>query len=244
MNLESGRIDRNKCRNTSNLMKHHIFQNKSILKILIFCLPVFILLSGSAFAIEDTLIEKDTGRLNSKHNFEISAVYNYFEYSEPEVDIDITGFMAGIKGKYTFCSTTGFIFSAELEYTYGLNTEYDGATWAGTPLNEDSKDWIVEPRLLTGGRLKLDEHFIINPYFGLGARYWHNDIDGSGSYRRKTEYLYLPVGTNVTYKVSENFKWGVNLEFDIFLWGQNRSYLSDSDPGFNDVKLDQDSGYG
>ena len=152
--------------------------------------------------------------------------------------------MLGISGKYTFRGQKGFIISADIEYTSGLNTEYDGATWGGTPVVEDSYDWIFESRLLAGGEVKLPGDFDLRPYIGLGLRYWHNDVEGAGSYQRKMDYWYIPIGTAVTKKVSENFRWGVAIEYDLFLLGHNRSYLSDVNPRFNDVDMRQSSGYG
>ncbi|MFH2045231.1 MAG: hypothetical protein ABIK92_08795 [Pseudomonadota bacterium] len=242
MNRKSVTIKWGKCGNGNSFIKHYLFQQRILFKTLILFVSTFIMLSSTSFATQKTLAGKDANRLQSGHSFEIGPVFNYFEYKES--DVDWTGNMAGVMGKYTYCSPTGFIFSAELEYTQDLDVEYDGQTQSGTPVKEDSKVWIVEPRLITGGRLQINKHSIINPYFGLGYRYWYDNIEGVGSYKRITEYLYLPIGTNFTHKVSENFKWGITLEFDFFLWGRNKSYLSDVDPGFNDLKLDQDSGYG
>jgi len=199
-----------------------------------------LLISASAAAFAD-----DTVQARSNHYFQAGIIQNYFEYIEPgDPDIEISGYMVGISGKYTFRCQKGFIISADFEYTYGLNTKYDGTTWDGTPVAEDSYDWIFESRLLAGFEVKLPGDLDLRPYAGLGLRYWYNDVEGAGSYLRKTDYWYIPIGSAVTKKVSESFSWGVGVEYDFFLQGHNRSYISDVNPRFNDVDLRQSSGYG
>jgi hypothetical protein len=217
----------------------YIYSAERILLPKIFLRALLILLiSSAAFA-------GDTGESGSNHYFQAGIVGNYFEYKEPgNIDVEISGLMAGISGKYTYRGRKRFVFSAEVEYTSDIDTEYDGATWGGTPVAADSDDWIIESRLLAGGEANPAGDFSIKPYTGLGIRYWYNDIEGAGSYRRVSDYWYIPVGALFTYKVSENFRWGIALEYDLFLLGHIRSYLSDVNPGYNDVDLYQTSGYG
>lgn len=243
MNRKSVIIKLGKCGNGNSSIKHYLFQRRILFKTLIIYVSTFIMLSSTSLATQEVLSDKDTNRLESGHSFEIGPVFNYFEYTEKH--LEISGCMAGVMGKYTFTTSTGFVFSAELEYTDDINTENDYRAQDGTTYpTEDSKDWIVEPRLLMGGKLNISKYTTINPYIGVGYRYWHDDFDGAGSYKTITEYIYLPIGTNFSHKVSENFKWGINLEFDVFLWGRNKGYYSDSDPGYKDYTFDQDSGYG
>lgn len=188
----------------------------------------------------------------SQHHFELSLVGNYFEYEEPGIDVKIDGFMYGVIGSYTHHDKNKLMVNASLELSHG-DLEYDGWISDGfrVPAKDDTRDWIVEGRFLVGHDCFLRvprgyRRHLITPYIGLGIRYWHNDIEGYGGYEREVRYWYLPIGIKTNSCLSDHWQWRMNAEYDFFLGGRVKSYLSDVDPGFNDPAVDQDfaEGYG
>ncbi len=184
-----------------------------------------------------------------EHNFAIGLVTTYFDYDEPKV-MEEDGFMYGVVGGYTYHGINKLMINASLEYSSG-DLDYDGETWDGTPVREDTDDWIVECRFLVGhdyvlrGSMGYRKH-LITPFIGIGYRYWNDDIDGIGGYEREVEYLYSPIGLKTVSLLSDNWKWGISIEYDFFWGGKVKSHLSDAVPGLNDPEVDQDfaDGYG
>jgi hypothetical protein len=181
------------------------------------------------------------------HDYGISANVSYFYYEEDTVDMEIDGPMIGIAGHYGFHNAYNpVMLGVQGELCYG-STDYDGAIQAGadrTPVTRDSDDIIVELRGLTGLYFEPEPDLLLTPYLGLGYRYWHNDIEGTGSYTREIQYFYLPVGLELTLRL--NAKWCMRLttEGDYLLSGKVDSELSDVLTGFNDTTNKTDAGDG
>jgi hypothetical protein len=110
--------------------------------------------------------------------------------------------------------------------------EYDGATFAGTPLKQTTDDYVREYRAL----FYLNGP-IFSPYLGYGQRYWRNDL--VISYVRDTTYFYFPIGIEAKWLF---FFFGA--EYKSFLGGENKSFMSDTGGGRRDVKMDQENGRG
>lgn len=208
-------------------------------------------LFASGLAVADDMVPPvadDMVPIASQDNFEFSLIGNYFEYQEPDVDVKVDGFMYGVIGSYTHHDKNKLMVHASLELSGGT-LEYDGQTWGGTPVKEDTLDWIVEGRFLVGhdyflgGPIGYRRHFI-TPYIGLGLRYWYNDTEGSGGYAREVRYWYFPIGMKINGRLSDHWKWRINAEYDFFLGGRVKSHFSDVHPGFNDPVVDQDLGEG
>jgi hypothetical protein len=177
----------------------------------------------------------------TRHDFSIGAELNAFAYEESGIDLE--GPMYGVVGRYAFHHARGLMAGVEASYTYG-ETEYDGQTWGGTPVKEDSEDYIFEWRGLVGWDFRVDPNFSVTPYTGFGARYWNNDVEGRGSYERETAYAYSPLGVVMNVAVGGGWKLAFTFEYDLFWGGTNESHLSDVDPGFNDPEFEQEDGYG
>jgi len=85
-----------------------------------------------------------------------------------------------------------------------------------------------------------------SPFIGLGYRRLLDDSGGSVSstgafaYDRLSEYFYAPIGTifNASDKVT------IKAQYNLFIAGQQTSYLSDFSGGLNDLENDQNSGWG
>jgi len=197
----------------------------------------FFVLSAVAFA-------DDTKSIAPKHSFGIGLETMYFDYEEDSVDMEEDGFMYGLIGDYTYHGDDKLMLKASLEYAAGNDLDYDGKTWDGTPVKEDTDDWIVECRGLIGYDYVLNGKNLITPFVGIAYRYWNDDIGGIGGYEREIEYWYSPIGIRTVSPLSDKWTWGISAEYDLFWSGKVKSHLSDVDSGLNDPEVDQDFGDG
>jgi len=182
-------------------------------------------------------------------SFEIGPEFYSFEYEEPGVMKEEGEFFGVTLGftTHTLAASLpykkgGFMFRGEARLAYG-QVDYEGATWGGTPLIiEDIDDFALEGRLLFGGDF-LAGNTLNTIYGGPAYRYLSDDLsEYAGGYLRESNYFYIPVGYEFDSTYKAGWSIGFNIEYDIFIWGVQRSHLSDV--GLNDVDNDQDSGFG
>jgi hypothetical protein len=176
------------------------------------------------------------------NTFEIGFDTKYFDYEEDGY-MEEDGWMYGIIGKYIYHGNNGLMFKTSLSIVFG-ETDYDGQTQSGTLVRADADDWIFEWRGVIGKDYRLTGGSILTPFTGIGYRYWNNDIDAPGGYEREIQYWYLPIGVKSISPLIKNWTWGVSMEYDLFLGGEVKSYLSDIHPAYNDPENDQDFGDG
>lgn len=67
---------------------------------------------------------------------------------------------------------------------------------------------------------------------------------GASGYERESNYVYVPFGVKTNTPLSGPWAWGVNVEYDLFVQGTQKSHLEDVSPALNTVKNDQKDGYG
>lgn len=176
----------------------------------------------------------------AKHTFELAPEISYIKYEEPGV-MKEKGVMYGINGSYTYHNN--IMLKAEGRYTSG-KVDYDGS---GTINNVD--DYMWEFRGLGGYDFLASETSVLTPYIGIGYRYLNDDssamISSTGAlgYEREISYLYAPVGVELLTKLQNNWSVGAKLEYDFFLDGTVKSHLG-AIPGYYDIEMDQDDGYG
>ena len=177
-------------------------------------------------------------------SFKIGLESGYHEYREPGV-MEETGMLTGLVGSYVYHNNNGVMANASLRLGYGV-LEYEGRTWGGAPLKLDAVNSVVELRGLVGYDHELKDDCFITPFMGIGYRYLNNDTNYTGGYEREIEYLYVPIGISTNSPLSEGWRWGVNMEYDLFLGGKVVSHLSDVHPAYNNLENDQDfmDGYG
>ncbi|MDM8555229.1 autotransporter domain-containing protein [Desulfococcaceae bacterium HSG7] len=166
----------------------------------------------------------------------------YFKYEEPDY-MQEDGALFGFVGNYTYHGTNHLMLDANIRLVFG-ELDYDGQTQDGTPATADTEDSIFETRGLIGFDFYLSNNFVFTPFAGIGYRYWNDDIGGSGGYEREIRYIYAPVGVRFAQIIDDNWSYGLNLEYDLFLNGEVKSHLSDVHPAFDDVENDQDFGDG
>jgi|TARA_B110000259_G_C14003597_1_gene397175 hypothetical protein len=159
-----------------------------------------------------------------------------------------------------FMSQDGFMLGLVLNgdnydtYYTGYRTRFgygqvDYAS-AGTGTMADIPDWQIEGTWYFGLPFE-NETYRITPIAGLGYRYLLNasghklSSSGHSGYDRESRYLYLPVGLNFETQTSqEGTYWELRGEYLFFLWGQQKSYLSDVGASFSDITNDQEEGSG
>jgi hypothetical protein len=178
------------------------------------------------------------------HEVSLAAGVSYFDYDEDSLDVTIEGYLFGLAGEYAFHAPgSGWMFGLGAEFDVGT-TEYDGSLQNGTPIEEDSDDFILDLRAVGGYDVEFADQWALTPFLGLGYRYWHNDVEGAGSYTREVSYWYLPAGVRLTARLGAAWTLRLTAEGDLLLAGRVDSELSDVDPGFNDTTNETDVGDG
>lgn len=82
-------------------------------------------------------------------------------------------------------------------------------------------------------------------FSGLGFRYLLNasglklSSTGHAGYDRESRYVYIPIGVNI-----ETGPWEFRGEYLYFLYGQQKSYLSQVSANYGDITNDQEDGSG
>ncbi len=189
-----------------------------------------------------------TTNLVNKHNLKIGPDIRDFHYEEDGL-MEIDGLMYGVAGEYTYHGisdgTNNLMAKLRLEYLKG-DMDYDGQTGGGTPLSEDTEDFIIQTRALLGPDFLLNQNLLLTPYAGLSYRYWNDEIGGAGGYERKIKQWYAPIGANTLVSLTGKWTCEITAEYDLFLGGKVKSYLSDVNPTYPNPEVDQefDDGYG
>jgi len=191
--------------------------------------------------------------------WEIGPEISRIKYEEPGV-MKQEGVMYGIDISHTYHSggvapvETDEGFEREMETSYGSmfrgdirfsngQVDYDGSLQDGTPYKQDDiDDNMFEVRGLAGADL-FTSSSLATAYIGVGYRYLNDDssADPTG-YERESNYVYMPLGVEAAFANNNGWVIGGTLEYDLFLWGHQKSDLTDFGEGV--IENDQDSGYG
>lgn len=142
-----------------------------------------------------------------------------------------TARFAGVRAQVGLNLFGGLGISYGGEYQDG-HTDYDGATFSGTPVKTITNDYIRHTETLI--------HFASGSAAfaaGLAERYWYNDL--VISYRRRTKYNYIPL--YFTYRAAQVY---VRAEHDIWQKGWNKSHMSDVNASAHDVEFTLGDGSG
>ncbi len=208
-------------------------------KVIIFGIVIGFLNAGNVFAINSVHNDID---MIQHHFYKMGIELSNITYKEPDY-MEESGNMLGIIGSYIYHNDV--MLGIEGVFKYG-QVDYEGRLQNGTSFSTNNiDDYIVEIRSLGGYDFEVSAT-IITPYVGLGYRYL---FDGMGAvyeygYDRESTYLYSPIGIVTSTTLQNGWSLGVTLEYDIFWKGVQKSHMSDLNYGYNDIKQDQDSGYG
>ena len=198
---------------------------------------------------------------NQSLGIEIGTETYYYRYEEPDV-MEQDGIMYGFYGSWTHYFD--WMYSYEQKYKLKLEGRIGFGqvdyTSSSTGSMNDIDDYVLELRGLAGVEYPVSkisnilfpeiEDSIITPYFGLGYRYLNDDSSSKSTttghlgYERESNYFYTPIGLETITYLNNGASVGLNLEFDLFWKGIQKSHISDANANFNDVENDQEKGYG
>ncbi|MCK4851298.1 MAG: hypothetical protein KAT11_08105, partial [Phycisphaerae bacterium] len=113
-----------------------------------------------------------------------------------------------------------WMLRGEARFAFG-EVDYDGGI-NGAPLTINNiDDRTFEGRLLVGPDF-VTENTIFTLYTGIGYRYLHDEFmadawptEYSGGYERESQYLYLPLGAQMTSQLGGGWSWGLSAELDV-----------------------------
>lgn len=162
----------------------------------------------------------------------LDVSYTYTDFTYKEEKMSEKAQLAGVRGEVGF-SLGPVALSVGGEYQDG-HLHYDGQTFGGTPVQTYTNDYMRD--------LRATAHLVFHPFVlsvGVAQRYWYDDL--VISYRRRTQYDYMPV--QLTYQHERAY---IRFEHDIWKKGSNTSHMSDVNPAAQDVTftLGDGSGFG
>ncbi len=170
-------------------------------------------------------------------------MYGHVLYREPSIMKEY-GDLWGIQGSfYTRVNETAWYIKPEGDFVMG-SLVYDGRYSSGEPVKSVTTDTIFNVRLLLGVNINIEPQFTLKLFTGGGYRSLTDKIHGTGGYRREITYSYLPIGFETELAFTPDASLGFSFEYDVFLEGKVKSYLSDVSASSEDPLNKQTEGYG
>ena len=229
VNSHNARILRQRKRKyTAHLKTYLSTQYSSILKQLCI-IPIFIYTS-SVYAEE----------VNKRFNFTIGAQTFFSTYEEPNI-MENEGWLNGLSYSLSYQDQINWLYKIEGVVAIG-QVDYSSES---TGSIDDQDNFMAETR----GIVEYNLFSNITLFSGVGYRYLFNGSENRISsnnywgYDRKSNYLYSPIGTNLTFIQNNDCQFRLSLEYDYFWIGIQKNemgYLS----GHDDFSNTQHSGYG
>lgn len=179
--------------------------------------------------------------LATRGGWELGVQAAGYEYDEPFF-ATLEGARVGVSGAYTFLGKEDVHSRIEARYSYA-KLDYTGSgTLSGVP------DHLFEVRGLAGCDYRWGR-YVLAPYAGVGFRYLYNDLRGMTStgqngYRRRSRYIYLPIGVTLRMPLGDAWVMAPQIEYDAFANGRQRTYLSDASPMLGNATNEQGRGRG
>jgi hypothetical protein len=192
-----------------------------------------------------------------QHDFNLGIEAQHYHYEEPILDkfdngdttwMNQKGHLFGMSGSYRltyqnmiFMQPEGRLLIGRERYESGFNEETRNYT------KRTIKNLIAEPRLLIGRNFNFNPNVQISPYTGLGYRLKIDDaektvniIDGTPRPYRKSNYVYIPVGSYLDVRVDDQWSFTISGEYDFLIKG----WQYDRTPQQSPVEMKQKEGYG
>jgi len=207
-------------------------------------------------AVEVSRGQGPQGRLRV-HTFDTGSEIFYYSYHEHSADVRMRGPMEGYYANYAYRPAAPNSFNNSLINVYSLQGRYATSRdleYLGSGIIKGKHDDAVEVRGLVGKDCFIGTDSRVMPYVGFGYRYLLDRGNGQLSssdnwgYDRKSHYYYLPLGEDAEFDLPKNWEMDFNAEYDIFLQGYQKSFLSDGEQftGISNPDLvnHQKSGFG
>jgi hypothetical protein len=189
--------------------------------------------------------QTNASNLATRPGLEVGGQAANYQYLEPDF-AKFSGDRVGILGAYTFTGSEGFFSRIDARGSYGA------LTYTGSGTQNYVPDLILETRAVVGRDVLPASGVSLSPYVGLGYRYLYNDFRGYSTdgtttfvgYRRYSRYHYAPIGLTARIDIGGGLIFAPTVEVDVFLWGRQKSKLSDTGLGYIDVSNRQNKGRG
>jgi len=187
-----------------------------------------------------------------EHNFEISQEEFYSAFKESG-DYEIykkNGAFYGVNMAYTYRPWRAVnwpvnVFHLESHADFGeLNYNYEGDRI------KDVNNYIVEPRAWLGHEFNFGPDVSLMPYAGVGYRWYFDQLKsktddvGDGGFNIQTQYVYVPIGAQLSFRPMPLWRIDLNSEYDFLAWGRVTNYLSNYSPIFSNLSNTLRGGYG
>lgn len=207
----------------------------------IFLVSCIGLLGITCMSLSARAADNFASELKTKTGNEIGLTVSSYDYREPS-NTSLKATKLGIDYSGAYVLNNDWFVRGDLRYANG-KVDYSGS---GTMSN--CPQWYYELRGIIGKDFDQGT-YNLSPYFGFGYRYLFNDLRGVTStgdigYRRKSQYVYLPVGVTYRFKLESDTKLATTVEYDRLIKGQQMSYITDVTNLVSDQTNDQHKGYG
>ncbi len=173
--------------------------------------------------------------LPKEHLFEFGLEDFYAIFKEPG-DSSKKGEFYGIYGAYTYRPLGAEnqplnVFHGDVHADYGLDNE----DFLGDGSIKDVNNYTVEPRVWVGKDFNFGTLGTMTPYIGIGYRWYYDQLrkkfsdaqDDHGGNNVQTQYLYVPVGGQLTIVPAEGWHMVLDTEYDYVAWGRITNYSAD-----------------
>lgn len=202
----------------------------------------------NVFADDSFQVSVKEKRISLKTRDEINIGLQSYWYKYGE-EVNDAFFMSNTGNKYgvsaAWIKTIGDDYYVIVDARYAIgDVKYKSASGTGNVSDE-----VFEGRMVVGSETVID-NYLLSSYLGIGYRRLDNDLRdlGSGGYRRTSQYLYIPIGVTHRFLLDGKSRISTNIEYDYFVQGEQKSYLSDVDAQhariFGDLVNKQKKGYG
>jgi hypothetical protein len=194
----------------------------------------------------DDSFQEERISLKTRDEIDLGIQSYWYKYRE---EVNGAFFMSNTGYKYgasvTGIKTIGddYYVIADARYAIG-DVKYKSASGTGYVSDE-----VFEGRMVVGNEAII-ENYLLSSYAGIGYRRLDNDLRdlGSSGYRRVSQYFYIPIGVTHRFLVDSSSRISTNIEYDYFIKGEQKSYLSDVNAWYAAVYGDpvdkQKHGYG
>lgn len=187
------------------------------------------------------------GSWKEDHELEVGPFISSIVYDEPGI-MKESGMMVGLNASrlWRIADFAGFNF-VRLDLLAGAGTMDYSSPYSGTI--DNISNTLFEARAILGRSFPYNRSAEVSIYSGFGYRRLYEMAGGMLSsrnaigYDRESQYLYLPVGLGISSALDREWIIDGSIEFDLFLRGTQKSYLSQI-ISFDDVVNRQNEGYG
>ena len=190
--------------------------------------------------------------VRKEHTFEISpeTFYSSFKESGNYSVYKKSGEFYGINAAYTYRPLDAElypinVFHLEVHGDYGL-MDYN---YQGDKINSVN-NYMVEPRAWLGKDLDFGELTSLTPYVGVGYRWYFDQLKkktddaGDGGFDVQDQYVYIPVGAELSLHPVDGWRITLNGEYDFLAWGRVNNYISQYFPAVSNLNNTLKGGYG